>query len=125
MDKIEKPRKWGVLILFSSVPTLLCCALPIFLVSLGMGSVVASIYGDYLPWLRWFGFHENITFGITATILIIAGWAIYRPNRVCPADAELAKACNSAHKWNIRFFWGAVIIWCIGAFATFILPMFA
>ena len=124
-NEIKKPRKWGVLILFASVPTLLCCALPILLVSLGMGSVVASLYGDYFPWLRWFGLHEHITFGVTAAILLVAGWTIYRPGRTCPADPELAKACNSAHKWNVRFYWGAVIIWCIGAFSAFVMPLFA
>lgn len=121
-DNIKKPGKWGVLVLFSSIPTLLCCALPILLVSIGMGSVVAAIYGDYFPWLRWFGLHENITFGTTALILVLAGWAIYRLGRTCPADPELAVACNAAHKWNIRFYWAAVVIWCVGFFAAFVLP---
>ena len=122
-DKIKKPRKWGLLVLFASIPTLLCCALPILLVSLGMGSVVASIYGEHFPFLRWFGLHEHITFGITAFILIVAAWALYRPGRTCPADPELAAACSSTHKWNIRFFWGAVTLWCIGAFSAFVLPI--
>jgi len=120
-----KPRKWGALVLFASTTTLLCCALPILLVSLGMGAVAASLYGDYFPWLQWFGFHSGITFGVTAAILLLAGWVIYRPGRTCPADAELDKQCNSAHKWNIRFLWGSVAVWCIGAFSAFILPYFA
>ncbi len=123
--KIKKPRKWGILVLFASVPTLLCCAQPILLVSLGMGSVVASIYGEHLPFLRWFGLHEGITFGITAFILIVAGWSLYRSGRTCPADPELAAACNSTHKWNVGFYWGAVGIWCIGAFSAFVLPIMA
>ena len=120
----QKPRKWGVLILFASTTTLLCCALPILLVSLGMGAVVASIYGDYFPWLQWFGRNEEITFSTTALILLIAGWVLYRPGRTCPADPELAKACNTAHKWNTRFYWASVAIWCIGAFAAFVMPLF-
>ena len=122
-EKIRRPRKWGVLVLLASIPTLLCCALPILLVSLGLGSVVASIYSEHLPFLRWFGLHEHITFGITASILIAAGWVLYRPGRTCPADPELAMACNSAHKWNSRFYWGAVVIWCIGTFSAFVLPI--
>lgn len=125
IDEIKKPRKWGILVLFASFPTLLCCALPIILVSLGMGSVVASVYGDYFPWLRWFGLHENITFGATAAILAVAGWALYRPGRVCPTDPELVKQCNSANKWNSRFFFISVIVWCVGAFSAFILPLFS
>ncbi len=123
--KNSRPGKWGVLLLFASVPTLLCCALPILLVSLGMGSVVAALYGEYFPFLRWFGRHEYATFGVTAFILAVSGWVIYCPGRSCPADPKLAAACNSAHKWNVRFYWGAVAIWCIGAFSAFILPLFA
>jgi hypothetical protein len=124
MDKDVKPRKWGVLILFASTTTLVCCALPILLVSLGMGAVAASLYGEYFPWLRWFGLHEYITFGVTAAILAIATWALYRPGRACPADPMLAEQCNNAHKWNIRFLWSSVVVWCIGAFSAFILPYF-
>ena len=36
--------------LFTSVSTLLCCALPSLLVALGMGAVVAGLASD-LPWL--------------------------------------------------------------------------
>jgi len=122
-DKIKKPKKWGVWVLFASTATLLCCALPILLVSLGLGAVAASLYGEYFPWLQWFGRNEHITFGGTALILIIAGWALYRPGRACPADPELGMLCAKAHKWNIRFFWGSVVIWCIGFIAAFLLPL--
>jgi hypothetical protein len=122
IDKIKKPRKWGVWILFASTTTLLCCALPILLVSLGLGAVAASLYGDYFPWLQWFGRNEAITFGVTALILFIAGWTLYRPGRTCPADTELAALCNKAHRWNVRFYWGSVLIWCIGFTAAFLLP---
>jgi len=117
-----KPRKWGVWILFASVPTLLCCALPILLVSLGMGSVAAAIYGKYFPFLRWFGFHENLTFGFTAFILLIAGWTLYRSGRTCPSEPALAALCNKAHNWNVTFYWGSVVIWCIGFVAAYVLP---
>ena len=119
----NKPRKWAALLLFASIPTLLCCALPILLVSLGFGSVVASLYGDYLPFLRWFGLNEDLTFGITTTILLIAAWVIFKPSQQCPADPDLAAACVAAKKWNIRFFWGAVFIWSIGIFTAYIMPV--
>ena len=122
-ENITTPKKWGVWILFSSSATLLCCALPILLVSLGFGSVVAAIYGDYFPWLRWFGLNEGITFGVTLGILIISGWLLFRVGRSCPADPSLARACNQAHKWNQRFFWMAAIVWLIGAFFAFIMPL--
>ncbi|WP_044409105.1 hypothetical protein [Thiomicrospira microaerophila] len=121
--QVTKPKKWGIWILFASVPTLLCCALPVVLVSLGMGSAVVSLYSDHLPFLQWFGMNEHITFGVTAVILAFAAWLLYRPGRTCPADPALAQACQSANKWNLRFYWGAVAIWCIGAFFAFVLPI--
>ena len=120
----QKPRKWGVLILFSSFSTLICCALPVLLVSLGFGSVVASIYSDYLPFLKWFGNNSIFTFGLTASLLVIAAYALYRSGRSCPTDPELALLCESTQRWNQRFFCLAVGIWLIGAFAAFALPYF-
>lgn len=117
-DNQNKPKRWGLLLLFATIPTLLCCALPILLVSLGMGSVVASLYGNQLPFLQWFGRNETATFGITAAILLFAGWVLYRPGRTCPADPLLAQACEKADKWNRRLYWLAVIVWCIGFLAA-------
>ena len=47
---IKNPKCWGWLILFASTSTLLCCALPILLVSLGLGAVVVSMASS-LPFL--------------------------------------------------------------------------
>lgn len=117
-----KPRKWAWLVLFASLPTLICCALPILLVSLGFGSVVAAIYSEYLPFLKWFGLNSTLTFSITIIILLLTAYALYRPSRTCPANPELAMACESTQKWNRRFFWIALFIWIIGAFTTFVMP---
>jgi hypothetical protein len=116
-----KPRKWGWLILFTSTATLLCCALPIVLVSFGMGAVVASVYGEYFPFLGLLGLHKDWTFGLSAAMLAFAGWLLYRAGRTCPSDKDLAKACASAHQWNIRLYWASVAIWCFGFFTAYLL----
>jgi len=123
-DEMKKPRKWGILILFASTGTLICCAIPILLVSLGMGAVVASLASN-VPFLITLSQHKELMFAGTALLLLFSGWMLYRPGRTCPADLELGVLCNRVHKWNLRFFWGSVVIWCIGAFSTFILPFFA
>jgi ABC-type Mn2+/Zn2+ transport system permease subunit len=87
-----------------------------------MGAVVASLASS-VPFLVTLSLHKAWTFSITALILMIAGWVLYRPGRVCPTDPEYAKACNIAYQWNTRFFWGSVVIWCIGSFSAFILPL--
>ena len=123
MNNSLKTKKWAAVLLFTSVPTLICCALPILLVSLGMGSVVAALYTEQLPFLQWFGANSIVTFGISGVVLLIAGWFIYQSNRSCPTDPELAKVCANAQKWNTRFFWLATSTWVISAFSAFILPI--
>lgn len=125
MKNSIKSKKWGSLLLLTTIPTLICCALPILLVSLGMGSVVASIYTEQLPFLQWFGINSTLTFGFSGVILLLSAWAIFKLNQSCPADPELALACNNARKWNIRFFWFATSIWVVSVFSAFILPIIA
>jgi len=121
-DEIKKPRKWGILILFASTGTLICCAIPILLVSLGMGAVVASLASN-VPFLITLSQHKEWMFAGTAFLLLFSGWMLYRPGRVCPADPELGMLCAKAHKWNVRFYWGSAIIWCIGFVTAYLLPL--
>jgi len=122
-ESITKPRRWGVLLLLVSAPTLICCALPIVLISLGFGATVASLYSEHLPFLQWFGFNSTIVFSISFGILALSGWVLFKSNQSCPADPALAKACNTARKWNKYFWYGASILWVLGAFMTFVLPI--
>ena len=120
MNTPEKhPKKWGAWVLFLSLPTLVCCAIPIILVSLGMGSVVATIYVEKLPFLQWFAHHKLTMFSVTTSILIFSYWLIFRQSRSCPANPELAALCAKAHYWNVRLLIAATVIWAIAVFSTF------
>ena len=119
---IKNPKCWGWLILFASTSTLLCCALPILLVSLGLGAVVASMASS-LPFLVTLSQHKNWMFLGSFVLLLIAGWTLYRPGRACPVDLVLAEKCVTSHKWNQRFYWCAVIVWLIGFFSAYVLVL--
>lgn len=122
-ESLSRPRKWGWLVLLTSTTTLVCCVIPIVLVLLGFGAAVASLYGN-LPLLTFLGLHKEWTFAGTAAIMLAAAWALYRPGRACPADPELARACESADRWNRRLLWGALAIWLTGLFAAYaLLPL--
>lgn len=122
-DISSRPRKWGWLVLLTASTTLVCCVIPIVLVTLGFGAVVAALYGN-LPFLTFMGLHKEWTFALTALILALAAWALFRPGRACPADPELARACESADKWNRRLFFASLALWGIGFFAAyFLLPL--
>lgn len=115
-----RPHKWGWLVLLTSATTLVCCVIPIVLVSLGLGAAVAALYSN-LPFLTFMGQHEAWTFGLTALVLLAAAWALFRPGRTCPADPVLAKACQSADKWNRRLFYVSAALWSISFFTAYLL----
>lgn len=111
------------LTLFTTTATLVCCAIPIILVTLGMGATVASMLSNF-PFLVTLSFHKNWVFIISALLLFLSGWIIYRPANHCPADPELAKLCHKSQQWNGRILWFSVILWSIGFFAAFLaLPL--
>lgn len=113
--------KW--LILFVSSSTLLCCALPILLVTLGFGAVVASINYN-IPALVFLAENKLWSLGLSAILLLLLAWVIWRPNQSCPIDPELARYCQQSKRWNKRFFWLSVTIWVTGfTFSILLLPI--
>jgi len=120
---IEQNR-WGWLVLFTSSSTLICCALPIILVTLGLGAVSATLF-ETLPFLVTLTKYKLWMFLGSATMLALGGWALYRPGRYCPTDPILSAKCNAAHRWNKRIWRASVVIWGIGFFAAYLsLPLY-
>ena len=119
MNKEIKPRKWGWIILFASTSTLLCCALPILFVLIGLGSVVASVASNF-PIIVMLSMNKIWVFGISGFLLLISGWFLFRPGRYCPTDPVLAELCERSYKWNVRLFWVSVFVWIIGFIFAFL-----
>ncbi len=116
-------KKWGWVLLFTSMGTLLCCALPITLVALGFGAVSAALFAN-LPFLAVLAHHKLWLFVISAAFLVLAAWALYRPGRACPTDPELAAQCARADRWNRRLFMISAGFWGIGFSAAYLaLPL--
>ena len=122
-DNLITTGRWGWLILFTSSATLVCCALPILMVTLGLGAVSASIFLT-LPFLVTLAQHKLLVFITSGVLLIASAWVLFRRNRTCPADPELAVLCDKAHQFNKRMWWGSICLWLIGfAAAYFALPI--
>lgn len=115
-----KETSVSTLTLFTSTGTLVCCALPILLVTLGMGAAVASLTSS-VPWLVTLSEHKEWVFAASFLMLLLCAWFIYRPGRSCPADPELARACVRMDRINRRIYWFSVTVWLIGFFAAFLL----
>ena len=119
---ISKPRTWSWLLIFTTSGTLLCCAIPITLVTLGLGASVATL-ASAAPWIITLSQYKGWIFLTSAILIGISFWAIYRPGRICPTDPVLAAACNRADNWNRRFILLSSGMWLIGFIAAFGLPL--
>ncbi|MCG8093443.1 MAG: hypothetical protein JAZ17_07410 [Candidatus Thiodiazotropha endolucinida] len=109
--------------LFASTGTLICCALPIVLVTLGLGATVAALTSAF-PFLITLSQHKIWVFSFSGIMLGMSGWLLYRPGRSCPPDPELGALCEQANVWSRRIYWTSAAIWVIGFFAAYIaLPL--
>ncbi len=118
------PRRWAWLVFFASSTTLVCCALPILLVSLGLGAVSAALFAN-LPFLVTMAQYKTWMFAASGGVLALTAWLLFRRGRNCPADPELAKQCAEVRRWNIRFYWISVGIWLTGFSTAYLaLPVY-
>ena len=108
------------LTLFTSFGTLVCCALPALMITLGMGTTLVSII-DVFPSITLISYYKKLIF-IISGILITLGFAfqIRSKNILCPVDPVKANLCSKLRKisWIILFF--SLIIYLIGFFFTFL-----
>lgn len=109
----------GVLALFTSIGTLLCCALPILLVSLGFGSVVAAVTLQ-LPILVTLADYKVAMFVVSGLLLMLSAWFLWRGTR-CPADPAMAARCQRTNRWGRRIFWLASSFWLVDLTASYLL----
>ena len=106
--------------LFASISTILCCALPIILVTLGMGAVFASLTAS-LPFITWLAKRSTYLFAMATILLLISGYFIFIKPQICPSDKKLAEICNKTKKFNKIIWWVSVIILAISFFFKYIL----
>lgn len=119
-DEIRPPSTLpAFLSLFTSTGTLICCALPALLVSLGAGAVMAGLV-ETVPQIVWLGKNKELVFSIAGALLLASGlWQWHARSLPCPADRAQAAACARARKvsWIV---WGvSVALFVIGAFFAF------
>jgi hypothetical protein len=109
--------------LFATTGTLVCCALPIVLVSVGLGAAVASLTSLF-PGLVLLSKYKLWVFASSGVLLGVTAWSIWRPGRACPADPVLAAKCVKAERLSRCVFWSAVAVWGVGFFAAYLaLPL--
>lgn len=106
--------------LFSSLGTLLCCAIPSSLVLLGFGATLASFLGHF-PQLIWLSENKGYVFGFSFIMLAISyAGQKYAQSQVCPIDKR--EDCEQTKDWSKPLFWFSFSINVIGSFYAFVLP---
>src|SRR2546423_9975441 len=106
---------WSYLSLFTSLSTLLCCALPSLLVLLGLGTTVASFLSA-MPWLVTLSHHKRWVFAISGVMIGFSFVQMYaiaprikaaHANAACPPDDSAACETPSA--------FSKVVLWIAAA----------
>ncbi len=108
--------------LFTSFGTIICCALPALLVSLGAGAALAGLVSA-VPQLVVLSTYKVEVFGIAGALILVTG--IYQwkmRNAPCPSDPELARACNRIRKINAWLYGFSVLLYLLGFFFAFVAP---
>jgi len=120
--KLVKTKYLSLLTLFTSGGTLICCALPALLVSLGAGAVMASAVSS-VPQIVWLSEHKLGVFIFAGVMLSISGLLQWQARSLpCPSDKELAELCNKTRVTSLRIYIFSVSVFLIGGFMAFVAP---
>jgi mercuric ion transport protein len=111
--------------LFTSLGTLLCCALPSLLVLFGLGATVATVLSE-VPWLVSLSHHKHWVFIVSG--LLITGNFVYvylispklqMRNGAC--DPNDPAACQTASRFSRIVLWCSAAVYLVGCFTAYIL----
>jgi len=117
-----KDKVLAVLSLFASTSTLLCCALPVLLVTLGLGAVVAGAVSS-LPWLVPLSENKEWMF-LGAGLLIAGNWIVVKRwdrRAACEVPAEGGEsACQVASRFSRVVLWISTGLYAVGFVVAFV-----
>ena len=111
--------------LFTSLGTLLCCALPSLLVLLGLGATVATVLAS-VPWLVTLSHHKVWVFTLAGVLIALSfiqtyavGPRLRSTNESC--SPENPEACDTATRVSKAVLWIAAAIYALGFFVAYVL----
>src|SRR5687768_10541447 len=92
----------SVATLFATSSTLVCCAIPALLVTLGAGAALSSLVAVF-PQVVWLSEHKEALFTVSGAALALSGWIQWRNRSApCPVDPALRDACLRTRKASAR-----------------------
>ena len=123
MNPIDRRSLIGpTLSLFASTSTLLCCALPALLITIGAGAVMAGLTAA-VPGIMWLSSNKGPLFIASGILLSASAFMQWRArNAPCPADPEQAAACNALRVLSRRILTGSTAVYVTGVFFAYLWP---
>ena len=123
LEKI-KLMKIGLMTLFISSSTLICCALPALFVAVGAGATLASLTNVF-PQLIIISQYKVLISFITLIILLFAGVMIKKSEALpCPVDPNLRTICLKTRKNSKILYYLSVIIFASASVFTYLIPLY-
>ena len=124
MFKDNESMRLGLITLFASSSTLICCALPALFVLLGAGATFASIV-NFFPQLIIVSQYKVTISIVTGVILVIAGFLIKKASLLpCPTDPSLKDTCIKTRRRSRFIYLTSIVIFIFASFFTYILPIY-
>jgi len=114
----------SILSLFTSFSTLICCALPALLVTLGLGAVLAGIFSSF-PFIVTLSNYKELTFVIAGSLIGLNFFLIYRKRKEENEDCEIPGEgketyCDTASRWSKGILWISAIMLLVGLFMAYL-----
>ena len=115
----------GLFALAASSGTLVCCAIPALLVTLGAGAVLSSLVAVF-PQIVWLSEHKPLVFGLAGGAMLVAGWLQLRNRHApCPVDPVMRAMCLHTRKMSWRIYLASLLCLALGAWFAFVAPWLA
>ena len=109
--------------LFASSSTLICCAIPALLVSLGAGATLASLVAVF-PAIVSISEHKEAIFVLSSGLMFIGGVLQWRNrNAPCPIDPKKRDTCLKTRKISLQIYWISLGLLTIGGWFAFVQPL--
>ncbi len=108
--------------LFASTGTLVCCALPALLVTLGAGAALSSLVSVF-PQIVWLSEHKEGLFLFAGLMLLASGaWQWRHRGAPCPTDPALRHACLRTRRTAWRVWLASMGLYLVGGWFAFVMP---
>lgn len=120
---LKRTQVSSVLSLLTSSSTLVCCAIPALLVTLGAGAALSSLVSVF-PQIVWLSEHKPLVFGTATAAMLVAGALQWRARYLpCPTDPALRDACLKTRRTSLIVYGVSVGILAVGAWFAFVAPL--